>query len=71
MARTYERDVWLGALRGELGFGLPVTSHFALWLHAGASVPLSRPRFVIDDVRTIHRVNSLAGRVALEAEFSF
>jgi len=71
LVTPHDRLVWLGALRGELGLGLPVVEQVALWLRGGVAAPLSQPQFVLDGTRSVHRVGNLVGRLALEAELSF
>ena len=71
LVTPYDRLVWVGALRGELGLGLPVVDSFALWFRGSVAAPLSQPEFVLDGMRKVHRVGNVVGRLALEAELSF
>lgn len=66
VTRAYTRSQWFGVAQGEVALTVPLWDAFALGLRTGLSVPLSRPKFVIDTTRPIHRVGNLAAQAGVE-----
>jgi hypothetical protein len=71
LARPRTGGAMWQALAAEVGVLVPVTRRMAAVVRGGASVPLSRPEFIVDGAARVHRAASLDGRLALGLELSF
>jgi hypothetical protein len=70
-AKNYDASAaWVSATGGAL-LRVPVTSWLALRADAGAVVPLSRPRFVVEGDGAVHRPAPLGVRGGIGAELLF
>ena len=63
------RALWLAATAGASAL-LPLTPRLAARLGLELTVPLQRPRFVIDDLGDVHRPGPVTARLALGLELA-
>jgi len=64
------RALWLAASAGAV-LRLQLAAQLAALMGLDLVVPLRRPRFVIDDLGSVHRAAAVTGRLALGLELSF
>ncbi len=64
------RALWLAASAGA-ALRVPLAAQLAALAGLDLVVPLRRPRFVIDDLGSVHRAAAVTGRIALGLELSF
>jgi hypothetical protein len=64
------RALWLAASAGA-SLAHPLTGRLAAVLGLDLIVPLRRPRFVIDDLGSVHRAAAANGRLTLGVELAF
>lgn len=63
------RTLWHGP-RAELGFGWPLSNDWSLMARLGGVLPLSRPVFVLDSPRVVHRAKAFSVRAGLGIELT-
>jgi len=64
------RALWLAASAGAV-LRVPLGARLAALAGLDLVVPIRRPRFVIDDLGSVHRAAAVTGRLALGLELSF